>query len=244
MPVAGVVLASRIVELRPLDGTALVDLAALPLAPARSLADALGAADLAPGLVTLDEADDGSASLPPLDFRPAMTALGLLPAPSRAAERWWAAVGILLALNLAAVVWRDVASVRRLEQQVAEQQPAVAIAQRLQRRIARLDTLAADAAAARGDREPLELMGLIAELLPAGARLQRFVLEGDTLRIGGYKPREARLEAALRESPRFTDVKSAGSASLAAIPAGAPFDIQLRLAPPPAPVTAPEPARP
>ncbi|MGL6043315.1 MAG: hypothetical protein ACRC1J_05275 [Sandaracinobacteroides sp.] len=230
MPMANVVVASRIVELRALDGVALVDVAALPLAAARTLGETLVRAGIAPGLVTLAGDERDAEALPPLDFRGAMRARGLLLPQSRTAERWWAAVGVLVMLNLAVVVWRDMASVRRLEAEVAQQQPAVAIAQRLQRRIARLDRLAAEAAGLRGNREPLALMAHLAELLPPAARLQRFVLEGDALRIGGYKPREANLVPLLRASPVFAEVRTAGSASLAAIPAGSPFDIQLRLA--------------
>jgi hypothetical protein len=229
VPPAALLLAARVAGEDRAGQSVTVELAALPLATGETLAREFAERRDGPPARIDHRLQSGAPA--GADFGPAMRASGLLPPASRARARWWIAVGLFLALNLALVVWRDIAAVERLERLVAEQQPAVGIAERLQRRILRLDALATGAAARRGAGEPLALMGEIADRLPPGAWLQRLALEEGVLRLAGYRPREANVVAALRASPSFTDVRNAGATTLAEIPAGQPFEVAVRLAP-------------
>ncbi|KPF78669.1 hypothetical protein IP88_03160, partial [alpha proteobacterium AAP81b] len=205
-------------------GTIEVELAGLPRARGEAVAAELARLAIVPARVALAGADGE----PVHDFLPALRGAGLVAPASRAPAIAWAVVGFLFLLNLGVLVWRDEARVEAFDALVAAQRPAVGLTQRLQRRIARFDGLAA-AASARRASEPLARLGAVGTALPPGAFLQRFELDGDTLRLAGYKPAGANLVAALRQNPRFADVRALRSDGVAELPGAQPFDISARV---------------
>lgn len=219
------VLARRVVA-RDSSGIT-VELAALPLATGSAMADTLDRLGVRPARIGLVDGHD--AMLPGFDFLPDLRRHGLVPPASRQPALWWTIVGFLVMLTVAVAVWRDAAANDALAALVAEQQPAVTQLQGLQRRISRLDAVAAGAARAR-DRQPLALIGRVAARLPEGSFLLRFEIDGDRLRLTGYKPPGGNLVQALRADPGLTEVRAVRSDSGADLADGLqPFDVSARV---------------
>jgi hypothetical protein len=221
-----VLVARRAVARDRAAGTAEVEIAGLPLSLGSAVAAEIARLGVVPARVGLLGAD--GEEWPGLDFLPAMRARGLVAPGSRQPLLFWAVAAFLFLLNIAVLVWRDEARVEAIQALVDGQRPAVAATQRLQRRIARFDALAA-AASARRSREPLALMGRVAAALPEGAYLLRFDVEGDTLRLSGYKPAGANIVAALRADPGLGEVRALRSDSQAERPGAQAFDISARV---------------
>lgn len=223
-----VLVARRIVARDRATGLVEVEVAALPVPLGSAVAAEIGRLGLVPARVGL-AGNDGN-EVPGFDFLPALRSRGLLPPGSRQPLLFWAITAFLFLLNIAVLVWRDEARVEAMQALVDEQRPAVALTQRLQRRITRFDALAA-AASARRSREPLALLGRVATALPEGAFLLRFDLEGDALRLSGYKPPGANIVAALRADPGLAEVRALRSDGQAERPGAQPFDVSARVLP-------------
>lgn len=203
-----------------------VDVAALPIGQARSLAATLGALALTPARIRIG---DGEAADPRFDFVPAMIEAGLLQRPRAAALAWWMVVAFLFLLNLALLVWRDDVEVDRLAALVEAQQPGVSAAQRIVQRVQRSDALVRRAADRRQDRDAVAVLAAVSAAMPDGAWVQRYSWEGESLRLTGYKPRDVNVVAALRRDARFTGVRSAQTDAVAEVDAGQPFDVAARI---------------
>lgn len=224
MPAEAMVVASRI-DRR--EGTTMqVAVAALPIARAEALAAAVAAANVRPVRVLVDRSEGV------IDFLPALRRAGFFARDRSAARGWWAAVAFLFLLNLAMIVWRDVARTDRLEDMVTQQQPAVGISRAMAGRIRNGQRVARVSLARRAALDPLGTLARLSTALPAGAWVQRYNWYGDTLKIAGYRPRDANVVAALRAAPGFAEVRNTSSDTVAEIPAGQPFDVTARLARP------------
>ncbi len=223
-----VLVARRIVARDRAAGLIEVEVAALPVALGSAVAGECARLGLQPARVGLAGSD--GEELPGFDFLPALRERGLLPPGSRQPLLFWAITAFLFLLNIAVLVWRDEARVEAMQALVDGQRPAVVLTQRLQRRIIRFDALAA-AASARRSREPLALLGRVATALPEGAYLLRFDLEGDALRLSGYKPSGANIVAALRADPGLAEVRALRSDGQAERPGAQPFDVSARVLP-------------
>lgn len=203
-----------------------VDVAGMAADAGRQVAEAVAASGFAASQVLAEGIGQDCA---PIDFAPAMRDLGILARPRSAAPCLWLVVGLLVALNLAAVVWRDMASVARIERIVAEQQPAVAIAQQIERRVAASRGLAVRTAVLRQRQDALGTLATVSRILPEGVWLERYVWDGATVRLSGYRPKAIDVATALRGSRRFADVQSTTDEMKAALPGGEPFDITARV---------------
>lgn len=207
------------------QGQLAIAVAGLPLARAEALAATITRLRVLPARVDVAAGEDGAG----YDFLPALRARGLLPPASSQPLIAWTIVAFLVALTIAIAVWRDMAANDALQDLVDAQQPAVGQLQRLQRRMARLDAIAGGAAAAR-NRQPLALLGRVAERLPPGAFLLRFEVDGDALRLSGYKPPGSNVVQALRADPSFVDVRAVRGEAGADLATGMQsFDVTARV---------------
>jgi hypothetical protein len=165
----------------------------------------------------------------PINFLPVLRENGLIARRGNASQIWWALVVFGLLLNIGLLVWRDTASVEQVRQLVDAQKPAAIAAQRSAARMQSTVRKAALAANRREDYNALVTLAAVSRALPNGAWVQRYIWDGRSLRITGYKSRGVDPLAVLRESGLFVDVRSANSDVLAEIPAGQPFDIAARI---------------
>jgi hypothetical protein len=164
-----------------------------------------------------------------IDLLPALARAGLVPDEAARARLWWTIVAALFALNLALIVWRDVAAIDRLNDVIEQQQPALTIARRITGRIRADTALAGSIAAERKVGEPLALMGKAAAALPPGVWLQRWGWQDGAIHLAGMRPPQADIAGALRkagfEPVRYADGAGDSSAETAGTPLGIPFDI-------------------
>ena len=208
------------------DGTTPVDVAILPQ---RTAEQAIAAVDEA-GLVL-----DGFGLLAEgervarFDFMPTLRERALVPARRSPVTLWWSLVGCAFLLNVAALVLRDRASVAQLAEVADQQAPAVAAARAIEQRANDFEANARALVAQRRTHNALAALALVSQALPAGAWVQRYSYNGQSVRLVGYKRKELDLAAALRADPRIIGVASNASQIVADIPAGQPFDLSLQL---------------
>jgi general secretion pathway protein L len=138
---------------------------------------------------------------------------------------WWAAVAVLLVLNLAALVVRDMMDVSRLRHAVDDQQTAVTAATQLQRGVQVEEIQRRDLLARQAQSDPLHVLDALTRALPASAWVQRLEWNGQTLRVVGFKEGSTDLLAALKASPMFVNPRAAGAPTQARPDESPPFDI-------------------
>jgi general secretion pathway protein L len=168
---------------------------------------------------------DGATDERRFDFLPAvLEAAGQ--SSGRRAERYaWGAVAALLALNLAVLVGRDMASVQRLSDLVEAQRPAVNAVQALRRRVEAESARRRDFVARAQRAEPLRLLNTLTEALPADTWVERLEWNGQTLHLVGGKGADADLAAAIRGSGAFANPRALTSGPAINVGAGRPYDI-------------------
>lgn len=222
-PADSVVLAGQRVGPGSEPGKILVEVASLPIDTAREIATAAQQANIFPLKIVVRGRQIE------LDFAPAMRAAGLVSKARSATPLIWGCVAFLAALNLGTLIWRDVASVDRLSQLVDDQQPSVSVAQTITRRIEADRSLIHGSLRLRQTHDALGALATTSEALPPGAWLQRYVWDGPTVRLSGYKPPKTDVATTLRRSGRFSEVRSMTDETQAAVPAGEPFDLSARI---------------
>lgn len=222
-PADSVVLAGQRIGPGSESGKILVEVASLPIDTAREIAIAAKEANILPLKVVVQGRKIE------LDFAPAMRAVGLVSQARSATPLIWGCVVFLALLNLATLIWRDVASVDRLNQIVDGQQPSVSVAQTISRRIEADRSLIDESLRLRQTHDALGALATTSETLPTGAWLQRYVWDGPTVRLTGYKPPKTDVATTLRRSGRFSEVRSMTDETQAAVPAGEPFDLSARI---------------
>ncbi|WP_421848935.1 hypothetical protein [Novosphingobium sp.] len=205
-------------------GRRLTTIAGLSPDAARTLAAAI--ADWpTPPVAVLAPLPDGGA----IDLLPALARAGLVPDEAARARLWWTIVAALFALNLALIVWRDVAAIERLNDVIEQQQPALTVARRINGRIRADTALAGSVTAERKAGEPLALMGRVAAALPPGVWLQRWGWQDTALHLAGMRPPQSDVAGALRKAGfvtvRYADSAGESGAEAAGTPLGVPFDI-------------------
>lgn len=222
MPAETMVAAARIVSR---DGATMqLAVAGLPRARAEGLAMLVAERGLRPVSVFVDHAEGA------IELLPALREAGLLSVRRGAARGWWAAVAFLFVLNVGLLVWRDAARVQRLQDVVDAQAPAVTVSRAMIGRVRSAQRVAFVSLRRRAAYDPLGTLARISAALPAGAWAQRYAWTGDTLKLAGYRPRDANIVAALRAVPGVVEARNAATDSVAEVPAGQPFDVTTRLA--------------
>lgn len=226
IPPGSALVAARVAGAAEASGKIRIDVAGLPIENAREVARLVVGAGVVPLAVVLAETNRQA---PPLDFAPAMRAAGLLARRRSATPLLWGLVAVLLASNIVLWIWRDAAQVAQFERLVAEQQPAVTIAQAIARRGEQDRRLIARSLALRRVRDPLQAIAAVSGALPTGAWLQRLAWDGGSVRLAGYRPARADVATALRRSGRFADVRTMGESTQATMPTGEPFDLAAKV---------------
>jgi hypothetical protein len=160
-----------------------------------------------------------------IDFSQGCAAAGLTAPIRPVALGWWAIVGFLFALNVSAMVWRDVESVRKMEALVAAQAPAVNTARTISKKISNTQKSAQLLADRRARQNVMGALAAVTQSLPERAWVQRFSWDGSSLRLSGYKREGTDVIGALRKSPYLKDVRAANTEAMAEVPTGQPFDI-------------------
>lgn len=163
-----------------------------------------------------------------VDLLPAARKAGLVAADPPLRLVWWSVAGLLLALNLATLVWRDADQVERLQAVVDSRRPIALGARRAVQRLERRTVVVEQAIARRRESDPLVPLAIVSKALPADAWIQRFAWDGQTLRIAGYRRGSGDLVKLLRDTGLFDEVRNTGSEVEAPIPVGQPFDITAR----------------
>lgn len=223
LPGGSILLAYAMAPEKREDGMIAVDVAALPMTHAQSLADALRRLNISSRAARV--ARYGAVPDTRFDFLPAMRASGLIADARSNARAWWVAVGVFAALNAATAAWQDAAEVDYLQALVDSQRPAVAVGQTMAARIRSANAVVYRAAVQRGLRDPLATLAKTTSAIPDGAWVQRYAWDGRTLRLTGYRLRDTDVAGALRRVPGFYKVKSAQTDSIAETATGQPFDI-------------------
>ncbi|HEX7853233.1 MAG TPA: hypothetical protein VF503_06005 [Sphingobium sp.] len=221
-PSESLVIAGRIVGPAADRGRVLIEVAGLSMEVARTVMAATESAGVVPVRMLMQAGEDRGGEI---DFAPALREAGLLTRPRSVTPLLWAGVGFLAALNLGALIWRDMASVARIEQIVEEQEPAVAIARTMEKRTGRDRALVATLVTRRRGHDALGGLVAVSRALPEGVWLQRYVWDGASVRMAGYKPPRVDVATALRRSGRFTQVRSMADEMQATVPTGDPFDL-------------------
>ena len=199
-------------------------LAVVPRAFAIGTLERAAALDLRPRALSIAGPD----GRPQFDFLPAVHAAtggkrGISPR-----ALWWSIVALLLLTNLAVAIMRDRADIDRLQERVDAQQPSVDRVNVLRRQVQLTEATRARLVARRNAYEPLRVLALVTRALPDGAWVQRFTLNGRSVRLVGYRQDQVDVVAALRRQPQFSNVRETVESG-ARLPAGQPFDVSADL---------------
>jgi Tfp pilus assembly protein PilN len=204
------------------DGKTDVAIAGLPKAQIQSIYETAIEAGLAPRAIGIADQDDASVRF---DFLPGLVKDGVAKQTRSGAAFWWWLLAALFALNIGALIFRDMQSVSQLATLVESQQPAANAARRLAQRIANEDRVRSELIARRDRDNALAALAFVTRILPEGVWIQRYSWNGATLRLSGYKQSNVDVLAALRKSGRFDTVRASASDVAAESTTGQPFDI-------------------
>jgi hypothetical protein len=204
------------------DGKTDAAIAALPKAQVKAVYAAAIDASLAPRAIGIADSDDASLRF---DFFPGLVEDGLATPTRSGAAFWWWLLAALFALNLGALIYRDVQSVSQLAALVDSQQPTANAARRLALRIANEEGLRGELLARRERDNALAALAFVTRSVPSGVWIQRYSWNGETLRLSGYKQGNVDVVAALRKSGGFASVRASTSDVAAESATGQPFDV-------------------
>ena len=208
-------------------------LAILPRTEATQLLDRAKADGYQPAALAVRS--DPPDAAPRFDFLPQILAAeGRAPA-GRTALAWrLAAVGLVL-VNVAVLVGRDIVDVNRLRAATDAQAPLVQAVTRMRHRVEAEDNRRR-ALLARGRRgDPLRVIDVLTQALPAGAWAQHLEWNGQTLRIVGFARPDIDMAAAIRGTGAFANPRVLTSTSTTGSAQYAPFDITADGRPEPRP---------
>jgi Tfp pilus assembly protein PilN len=207
--------------------TALV--AAIPRERATEAFEQARAAGLDPRALGIDGATPREQAL---DFLPQMRVAGAVPAPRFGPGLVWGVVALLVLANLGVAIGRDMLRLHDLRQQIETQQPQVADAQALRRKVLGETRRRTDILQRRAAGEPLRMLDTVTGALPPGAWVDRLAWDGKSVRISGYRQEQIDVAAALRAAPLARNVRNSGTEILTRQAAGLPFDLTADIAQP------------
>jgi general secretion pathway protein L len=121
---------------------------------------------------------------------------------------------------------------RDLRQQIEAQQPQVADAQALRRKVLGETRRRTDILQRRALGEPLRMLDTVTSAMPPGAWVNRLAWDGKSVRVSGYRQEAVDAAAALRAAPLARNVRNSGTEILTRQAAGLPFDLTADIAPP------------
>jgi general secretion pathway protein L len=113
---------------------------------------------------------------------------------------WWAAVAVLVAVNLGLLAFRDSNDLDTLRQNVESQRATVSVALRLREKVEAEAARRAALLARQAHNSPLRILDAVTKALPANAWAQHFEWNGQTVRIAGYRNGPADLLGPLEAS--------------------------------------------
>lgn len=204
------------------DGKADVAIAALPKAQVKTIYAAAIEAGLTPSAIGIADENGGKLRF---DFLSGLRDDGFAAQTQSGASFWWWLLAALFALNVGALIFRDVERVSQLSALVESQQPTANAARRLAQRIAGEETLRAELLNRREKDNALAALAFITRTVPSGVWIQRYSWNGETLRLSGYKQGNIDVVAALRKSGGFASVRASTSDVAAESTNGQPFDV-------------------
>jgi hypothetical protein len=204
------------------DGRSDVAIAALPKAQVKAIYAAATEAGLAPRAIGIADSDDASLRF---DFLPGLADDGLATQMRSGTAFWWWLLTVLFALNVGALIFRDMQSVSQLATLVESQQTTANAARRLAQRIAGEEGLRGELLARRERDNALSALAFVTRAVPAGVWIQRYSWNGEMLRLSGYKQGNVDVVAALRKSGGFASVRASTSDVAAESTTGQPFDV-------------------
>lgn len=159
------------------------------------------------------------------DFLAALRAAGRGGRPDRAPAFWWGAVAVLIALNIAALVLRDMDDVAALRRTVDLQRPTVALAMTVRRRVEAEAGARQALLAQRAHNEPLRILDAVTRAFPAPQWIQRLEWNGRLVRLIGYRDPAFDVLGAVRGSTILARPRTLSSPEAAPSGAQQSFDV-------------------
>jgi general secretion pathway protein L len=141
------------------------------------------------------------------------------------AAKWWVAVALLFAVNIAMLAIRDAAAVARLREAVEAEAPAARTATALRNRVMAEQGRRVRLVRLRDGHDPLPVLRRVDAALPPGAWVMRMVWNGRTVRLVGYQAQGVDVLAALRRAPGFARVRTSSSDIAPEAGKARPFDV-------------------
>lgn len=203
-------------------GTVQVEVTAIPKTLAQAIANACADGGITPRVVGLVEADGTTLAA---DFLVSMRADGLVATRRQRAGLWWALVAIGFAINLGLYVYHDIASVQTLQALVDDQDASAKAARKLAAKIQREERRRDALVAERRTGDPLRVLAFTSQIMPKGAWVERLAWDRIQFRISGYKPAKLNLLKTLRDTGRFTAIRTTVADVATESAEGEPFDI-------------------
>jgi len=100
---------------------------------------------------------------------------------------WWAAVGVLIALNLALLSFRDSSDLDALRDNVDSQNATVAVALHLREKVETEASRRGDLLGRLAHNAPLRVLDAVTKAMPLNAWARRLEWNGKTVKISGYR---------------------------------------------------------
>ncbi len=159
------------------------------------------------------------------DFSSQLRSEGMLADAGQQRFAWWSLVGLAFLLNLGLIVWRDQQSVEQLREMTEQQMPAVAVYRAIAARSAHIEQVARSTSARRAQHDALGDLAAASAALPDSAWVQRYIWNGNSVRLAGYLRPPTDIVAALGQNGRFVNARASTGDVQADILIGQPFDV-------------------
>ena len=139
---------------------------------------------------------------------------------------WWAAVGVMMMLNVGLISYRDSAGLDSLQQIVDSQSGPVEVALRLRGKVEAEEARRASLIQHMRRNSPLRMLEAVTKALPANAWTQTFEWNGQSVHLVGYSNGPADMLRALESSPMLHNARHMSRDTLPVKQTGMqPFDV-------------------
>jgi general secretion pathway protein L len=157
-------------------------------------------------------ASGGAGSNIHFDFLPALRGAGRASGARGRVPYWWVAVGVLMAVNVALLSYRDSSDIDTLQQNVDSQQGPVQVALRLRAKIGAEADRRTALIQRQANSAPLRIIAAVTKALPQNVWTQRFEWNGQSVHLAGYSNGPADLLRALEKSPLLHNARTMSGA--------------------------------